>query len=399
MEYLAELNWWSFIFQAIVFSLYIPFSYIAYRWVRAPLKHNRAQQALSRLGISQTQELEQMTNSEYRLKHYFWPLFLASAMTTGFYLMVHPYPIQFGLWQGFLEEVINIFGADHPFPRDILMGRFMFWAWAGAYVYTFHLIWRRFLAYDLTPSVYVFTTNRFVLAFIVGGIVGVGLGTFAAAAGVPFNVNMATVSIVLFSIGFFPEQGINWIAATAQKSLKQQGGIAKEKALSKIEGLSIWHQGRLKQEGIENVQNLATADLPALVVGTPFAITQIVDWIDQAILLRHTSDLQFEALEKIGVLCASDVLTNTSDGKHLQSFATASSLSKEELKVLRSSLLSALNIKLVSRFRWKSSLDLAQVEEATALQASTTEPAVVEISEEQGTKLAERKEQEPPKAL
>jgi hypothetical protein len=196
----------------------------------------------------------------------------------------------------------------------------------------------------------------------------------------------------LFSIGFFPEQGINWIAATAQKALKQQGGIAKEKPLSEIEGLSIWHQGRLKQEGIENVQNLAAADLPALVIGTPFAITQIVDWIDQAILLRHTSDLQFEALKKIGMLCASDVLTNTSDGKRLQSFASASSLSKEALKALRFSLLSALNIKLVSRFRWQSSMDLAQVEEAATLQISNTEPAVVEISQEQETKTAEKKE-------
>jgi hypothetical protein len=246
---------------------------------------------------------------------------------------MHPYIIQRGLAAGFLEEVIDIFGADDLFPRAILMGRFGFWGWAGAYLYSFHLTWRRFLAYDLTPSVYIFTGNRFFLAVAVGGVVGLGVGTFSTAAGVPFDVNMATVAIVLFFIGFFPDQGLNWVAATAKKALGQRGGIAKETRLSEVEGLSIWHQGRLKQESIENVQNLATADVPGLVVGTPFTVNQIVDWVDQA------------------------------------------GLKKSELRVLSRVLQSALNIKMVSRFRWQSSMDVAKVEEAAAIQLLQPSPA------------------------
>jgi len=135
--------------------------------------------------------------------------------------------------------VIDIFGADDLFPRAILAGRFLLWGWAGAYIYSFHLTWRRFLAYDLTPSVYIFTSNRFLLATTIGAIVAVGVGTFSTAAGVPFNVNLATVCIITFFIGFFPEQGLDWITATAKKALGQQGGIAKETRLSEIEGLSI----------------------------------------------------------------------------------------------------------------------------------------------------------------
>ena len=233
---------------------------------------------------------------------------------------------------------------------------------------------RRFLAYDLTPSVYIFTANRFFLAFSVGAIVGIGVGTFSTAAGVPFDVNMATVAIVLVFIGFFPEQGLNWIAATAKKTLGQRGGIAKETRLSEIEGLSIWHQGRLRQEGIENVQNLATADVPALVIGTPFPVNQIVDWVDQAILLAYASREEFEALEKAGVLRASDVLTTTSDDECLNDLADAAGLKKSELKVLSQVLQSALNIKMISRFRWQSSLDTAKMEEAAAIQLLQPSP-------------------------
>jgi hypothetical protein len=168
--------------------------------------------------------------------------------------------------------------------------------------------------------------------------------------------------------------------ATAQKALRQQGGIARETRLSEIEGLSIWHQGRLKQESIENVQNLATADVPALVIGTPFPVNQIVDWVDQAILLAYASQEQFEALEKAGLLRASDVLTAASDNKRLNQLASATSLNKDRLRMLYLALQSASNVKMVSRFRWQTSMDTAKVEEAAAIQLLQPSPAFPALS-------------------
>jgi hypothetical protein len=375
MEHLTEPTLWSFLLQVVSWASYIPLSYIAYRWVRAPLKRDRVKQSLFQLGIVQTKELAEIMAGEYRLKDYIWPLVLACVATFAIYSGTHPYVIQLGVWPGVLEEVIDIFGADNLFlPRAIPAGRILFWGWLGSYIYSFYLTWRRFLAYDLTPSVYIFTSNRFFLAMAIGAIVGTGMGAFSTAAGVPFDVNMATVSIVTFFIGFFPEQGINWIAATAQKALRQQGGIAKETRLSEIEGLSIWHQGRLKQEGIENAQNLATADVPALVIGTPFPVTQIVDWVDQAILLAYASQGQFEALEKVGLRCASDVLTAAGDNRLLNQLASATGLNKDGLRMLHLALQSASNMKMVSRFRWQSSMDTFKVEEAAAIQLLQPSP-------------------------
>ena len=97
MEHLTEPTLWAFLFQAVLFPSYIPLTYLAYRWVRAPLKRDRVKQSLSQLGIDMTKELEEIMAGEYRLKHYIWPLFIASLVTFCFYAGVHPYCIQRGL--------------------------------------------------------------------------------------------------------------------------------------------------------------------------------------------------------------------------------------------------------------------------------------------------------------
>jgi hypothetical protein len=55
--------------------------------------------------------------------------------------------------------------------------------------------------------------------------------------------------------------------------------------LAKIDGLSVWHEARLDEEDIENVPNLATADIVDLMLNTKISPNRIIDWVDQAILL------------------------------------------------------------------------------------------------------------------
>jgi hypothetical protein len=55
--------------------------------------------------------------------------------------------------------------------------------------------------------------------------------------------------------------------------------------LSAIDGLSVWHEARLDEEDIENVPNLATADIVDLMLNTKISPNRIIDWVDQAILL------------------------------------------------------------------------------------------------------------------
>jgi tetratricopeptide (TPR) repeat protein len=49
-------------------------------------------------------------------------------------------------------------------------------------------------------------------------------------------------------------------------------------------GINTWHEARLLELGIDNVQSLATVDMCKLLLTTRFDTHQIVNWIDQAIL-------------------------------------------------------------------------------------------------------------------
>ena len=55
--------------------------------------------------------------------------------------------------------------------------------------------------------------------------------------------------------------------------------------LNRLDGLTVWHETRL--EDIENVHNMATADIVDLLVDTRIPADRVIDWIDRAILLTQ----------------------------------------------------------------------------------------------------------------
>ena len=59
--------------------------------------------------------------------------------------------------------------------------------------------------------------------------------------------------------------------------------------LEAVRGIGVLQKRRLEEENIQTVQHLATADLRKLISRTPFPLSTLVDWIDQAIVLNHFS--------------------------------------------------------------------------------------------------------------
>ena len=49
-----------------------------------------------------------------------------------------------------------------------------------------------------------------------------------------------------------------------------------------IEGISVFHKIRLGEVGIDNAQNLASANQIELLIRTPFKSRQLIDWIGQS---------------------------------------------------------------------------------------------------------------------
>jgi hypothetical protein len=74
--------------------------------------------------------------------------------------------------------------------------------------------------------------------------------------------------------------------------------------------------------------------------------------------------------------------------------ASATGLDKDGLRMLHLALQSASNIKMVSRFRWQSSMDTAKVEEAAAIQLlqPLPVPTATELPREQEEMMFEEEE-------
>lgn len=344
---------WGFWLQAIALLSYIPMTFISYRLLREPRKRQRTQWELSQFDMGGTPDLkEAMNNVHYSTMQYVLPLGYIILVFLALYSMTNPYIISLGVWKGVLEDTINVFGqpdARPVIPHDVLVGRVMFWCWLGAYIYSVDRTIRHYLAHDLTPNVYITIAKRFTVAFVVGILVGLAIGASNQVLRLSFDNSLVSVYVVSFFVGIFPDTGLKWIRRSAGKILQQSDPDTYSMPLSNIEGISLWHEGRLDQEGIENVQNLASANLLALIANTPFDVGQAVDWVDQAMLLSHASSEQAKALKKAGVLYASTTLEAIELSP--EKLNAASGISLEELELLRLSLKSATNIGLIERFR------------------------------------------------
>jgi hypothetical protein len=296
------------------------------------------------------------------------PLAYILLIFLALYSMTNPFVIEWGAWKGLLEDTVTVFGpaaGGAGAAGVILVGRLMFWCWMGAYIYSVDRIIRHFLAQDLTPNVYVAVAKRFTVAFVVGTLIGIAVGIENQhLLGLSRDANIAAVYVTCFFVGMFPETGLHWIQELARRVLGQRGRKEESQALSTIDGIGVWQESRLDQEGVVNVQNLASANLLALVANTPFDVGQVVDWVDQAILVTNTSADQFTALQNAGVHFGSVLIKVTEEGD--ETLGTATKLALEEIKVLRSAIYLATNTQLILSYRRHLRRVTTQYPEASA---------------------------------
>src|SRR6266536_5509957 len=67
--------------------------------------------------------------------------------------------------------------------------------------------------------------------------------------------------------------------------------------VSKLDGLTVWHEARQEEEDIENIPNMATTEIVDLTLRTRFSPDRIIDWVDQAILFTYLGPDQKEQKE------------------------------------------------------------------------------------------------------
>ena len=358
------LERYAFLIQAAIFLSYIPMTFIAYRLLREPQKRRRANWELSQVAAEGSEEYKQaLSTADYQLREYLIPLTYITVALGALYAMTHPLIIGTGVWNGLLEDHVGLFEDILPGGAQVIYGRFLYWGWLGAYVYSVERTIRHYLTNDLSPSVYIAATRRFVVAFVVGAVLSIAF-TVLANVDRPFaaesqkllasDTRLVLVYMVTFITGLLPERGMRWLIANAGKALGQRQKEREQRALTEIEGISYWHRGRLEDEGVENVQNLATAHLLTLIVRTPYDVGQLVDWTDQAILLSYTTESQSEAFARAGLRRASDVLALAAQDPAL--LAAAAALTVAEIQALSLGLQRAANMRPIDRYRRLSAI-------------------------------------------
>jgi hypothetical protein len=135
---------------------------------------------------------------------------------------------------------------------------------------------------DLHPKSYNTIVVRILAAYALALVVGV------------FTTDNQVVEAALFFVGFMPESALVWLREKVSATYGPAKVIPlREPApLTDLEGIDLYDRTRLAEEGINNVEGLAHADIVELMSSTRISAAQLVDWTDQAILyLRVGGDM------------------------------------------------------------------------------------------------------------
>ena len=151
----------------------------------------------------------------------------------------------------------------------------------GAYAFVTGMLIRRFYQSDLRPSAYATAVLRIILVLLIVAVLHQLIGNTMATA------NHAELAAA-FVIGFFPLVGIQFLQRATSKALHLVvPPISSEYPLDQLDGLNLWYEARLTEEGVEDMQNLTTMNLVDVILHTRVPPGRLVDWVDQAFLLIH----------------------------------------------------------------------------------------------------------------
>lgn len=175
----------------------------------------------------------------------------------------------------------------------------------GAYAFVLQDLVRRYFRDDLRAGAYVGAIVRIV--FVVILVAALGLVW-------PAELPQGQQTVFAFFVGLFPQAGLQALRAAAARPVRKWvPSVATDQPLAQLDGLNIWFEARLLEEGIEDLQNLVSANIVDLLLHTRVPVTRLVDWIDQACLLLHLParedgqpDLR-PALRRLGVRTATDL--------------------------------------------------------------------------------------------
>ena len=137
--------------------------------------------------------------------------------------------------------------------------------------------------------------------------------------------SLQTEAVIAFVVGLFPLVGLQALNSFVARFLRSSvPSLQSAYPLSDLEGLNVWYEARLMEEGIEDMQNLVSANIVDVLLHTRVPVGRLIDWCDQAQLFVHLSPLpgwrrrasgsRRAALGSFGVRSATTFLKAFADG-------------------------------------------------------------------------------------
>jgi len=217
--------------------------------------------------------------NRYGYKRFLWPVTLLVVLNlVGFSILWDIINIHFYVPSavvGFLHPRIFLIAAELSMM-----------AFLGVTVLNYATMLRRLFLWDLTTQVFWNAMQRTWTAVIVASVLATS-SAFLLPAVTEDKTKSISAHILFFGVGFITNDLILWIIDRTRSYFQIQRAAVIELPLSLIQGVNIWHENRLDEEGVENVQNLATCDIIDLAIATRYELRTLLDWVDQAILIHR----------------------------------------------------------------------------------------------------------------
>jgi hypothetical protein len=180
----------------------------------------------------------------------------------------------------------SLLDAAPTSTEDVLAFGFL-----GAYLFNVQMLSRRFFQSDLKPSAYTSAVLRIIIVMITVTVLH-QLPAFEGDDG-------RKEAIVAFVVGMFPLVGLQALNRVVAVTLRAAVPTLRSPyPLSDLDGLNIWYEARLLEEGIEDMQNLVSANTVEVLLHTRVPIGRLVDWYDQAHLYLHLGPRQSSVLKR-----------------------------------------------------------------------------------------------------
>lgn len=160
----------------------------------------------------------------------------------------------------------------------------------GAYLWGLQSIFRRYAMNDLLPVAFFHFGLRLIFSSIAALLIYHAVGGFngdyrAGDAGIEQLMNPGSDGVLLltvFLVGMFPQRGIKWMTSKVGTLVASQHPSVKVLPLEMIQGMTSYDKDRLEELGIDSCYDLATADFIPMLLKTPYASRELIDWLLQA---------------------------------------------------------------------------------------------------------------------